>query len=67
MILGLCQNDCDFAIVAILAMLKYEEVLDKIDDFLNTDELIEIYELCQDALENEKISEIVQKDNFVKV
>lgn len=56
-ILGLCQNDCDFAIVAILAMLKYEEVLDKIDDFLNTDELIEIYELCQDALENEKISE----------
>merc|ERR1712223_1718809 len=56
-ILGLCQNDCDFAIVAILAMLKYEEVLDKIDDFLNAEELIEIYELCQDALENEKISE----------
>merc|ERR1711971_15497 len=57
-ILGLCQNDCDFAIVTILAMLQYEEVLDKIEDFLsNSDELIEIYELCQDALENDKLSE----------
>jgi len=56
-IFALCQKNCDFALVTILAMLQYEEVLNKIDDFLNSDEIIEIYELCQDALENEKISE----------
>jgi len=56
-ILGLCQNSCDFALVTFLAMLQYEEVLDKIDYFLNSNELIETYELCQDAFESEKLSE----------
>ena len=37
--------------------LQFEQVLDKIDDNLDSNELCEIYELCQDALESDKLSE----------
>lgn len=37
--------------------LKFEQVLDKIDDNLDSNELCEVYELCQDALESDKLSE----------
>jgi len=51
------RENCDFALIAILAMLKFEQVLDKIDDNLDSNDLCEIYELCQDALESDKLSE----------
>jgi len=51
------RDICDFALIAVLAMLQYEQVLEKIDDNLDTNELFEIYELCQDALEAGKLNE----------
>jgi len=57
-ILELCsgQNTCDFALLSILAMMQYDQVLEKIDN-LDPNEIINVYELCQDALESEKLTE----------
>ena len=58
-LLGLSQL-CDFALLSCIALLEYDHVLENIEK-LSSDEKVQIYEMCQDSLENGKISEKVLK------